>query len=261
MGFRGRSVALVLLKLALTPALIGLATLVSRRWGPTVGGLLVALPLTSGPVLFFLALENGPAFAVRATEGSLAGATAVAAFSLAYAWAGRRLAWWAALLMGYLAFASMSVAMQPVVAGPLGILVVIALGAPLLGLRLLPARRPVPDQSLVPWWDLPIRMALGAALVLGITAASTALGPQVSGLLATVPVFVTVLAVFTHRREGAARTVLLLHGVLLGIFGTVAFVLVLRLTLERYGIAVAFPAAMVVALGIQALGLLVIRRG
>jgi hypothetical protein len=254
-------VALLLLKLGLTPLLIGVATLVSRRWGPAVGGFLIALPLTSGPVLLFLALDHGPAFAASATEGSLAGATAVAAFCVAYGWAGRPLTWWAAFAVGCLAFVAMSVAIQPVVAGPLPVLVAAAFAAPILGLRLLPPVSVTSEETAAPWWDLPARMALGAALVVGITAAATALGPQLSGLLGTFPVFITVLALFAHRRDGPSQTVRLFRGVLIGMFGTIAFFVVLRLTLEPYGLIVAFVVGIAVALAIQAFGLRVLRRG
>ncbi len=47
---------LLLLKLVLSPLLLLMATLAVRRWGAAVGGLLVGLPLTSGPVSIFLAL-------------------------------------------------------------------------------------------------------------------------------------------------------------------------------------------------------------
>jgi hypothetical protein len=180
-------VALFVFKLGLTPALIGLATIVSRRWGPAIGGLLVALPLTSGPVLFFLAIDHGDAFAAQATGGSLAGATAVTAFCLAYAWMGRRFAWWAAFVAACVGFAAMSVAMQPVITGPAVVLVALAFIVPFVGLRLLPAHIPMPDETLAPWWDIPARMALGAALVVGITAGSAVLGPELSGLLRRFP--------------------------------------------------------------------------
>ncbi|HET7343490.1 MAG TPA: hypothetical protein VFL90_18640, partial [Methylomirabilota bacterium] len=60
------SAAILLLKLAATPLLIAGASLAGRRWGPAVGGWLVGLPLTSGPVAVFLALEHGAAFAAAA---------------------------------------------------------------------------------------------------------------------------------------------------------------------------------------------------
>jgi uncharacterized membrane protein (GlpM family) len=253
-------VALLLLKLGLTPLLIGIATLVSRRWGPAIGGFLIALPLTSGPVLFFLALDQSPAFAATATEGSMAGATAVAAFCVAYGWAGRRLPWWAAFGVACLGFVAMSVAIQPVVSGPVPLLIAAAFAAPAIGLWLLPDPSPETEETDAPWWDLPARMVVGAALVVGITAAATTMGPHLSGLLGTFPVFITVLALFTHRRDGPSQTVRLFRGVLIGMFGTIAFFVVLRLTLEPYGLLVAFPFGIVVALVIQAFGLRVLRR-
>ena len=261
MGLPDGSVAILLLKLGLTPALIGIATLVSRRWGPAIGGLLVALPLTSGPVLLFLALDHGTTFATAAAEGSVAGAAAVAAFCLAYAWVGRSAPWWAAFLAGTAGYLAMGIVMQPFLMGSVVLLVLVAVSAPLVALRLLPAQVPMADETAPPWWDIPARMVVGAGMVLGVTGLATVLGPQLSGLIATFPVFVTVLAVFTHRREGPSRTVLLMRGVLIGMFGSLAFFVVLAYTLIPWGIAVAFTAAVTVALVVQALGLQVLRRG
>jgi hypothetical protein len=254
-------VGFFLLKLGLTPALIGLATVVSRRWGPAVGGWLIALPFNSGPVLLFLALEQGPTFAADAAAGALAGSVAVAAFALAYAWLARRWPWWATFGAACAAFAIASVVMQPVVGGPFALLLAAALAAPVVGLRLLPPAAPVADPLPLPWWEVPLRMAVGAALVVGITAAATTLGPSLSGLLATFPVFVTVLAVFTHRREGPGRTVPLLRGVLVGMVGTVAFLAVLHVALPTWQVAAAFAAALVVVAAIQVVALGFLRRG
>ncbi|EKM5824226.1 hypothetical protein PU342_004709, partial [Salmonella enterica] len=63
---------LLFFKLVFTPVLMLLSTLASRKWGETVGGILVGLPLTSGPISLFLALEHGKEFAANATNGSLA---------------------------------------------------------------------------------------------------------------------------------------------------------------------------------------------
>jgi hypothetical protein len=47
-----------MLKILVAPALIALASWVARRWGPSIGGWFVALPLTSGPTLWLLALDR-----------------------------------------------------------------------------------------------------------------------------------------------------------------------------------------------------------
>src|SRR3989442_12676861 len=73
----------LVLKLIVTPALIGAATMAGRRWGPAIAGWLVGLPFTSGPVALFLALDHGAGFAAGAAAGMLAGTISPAAFSLA----------------------------------------------------------------------------------------------------------------------------------------------------------------------------------
>src|SRR6266478_5572684 len=126
------------LKLVLTPALIGTATLAGRRWGQSVGGWLVGLPLTTGPVAFFIALDHGTAFAAAAVVGSLVGAVAEAAFSVAYGWSATRTAWLPALLAGSAAYTIVAAILQPLDLGPAALfaLVVAALA---LSLRLMPA--------------------------------------------------------------------------------------------------------------------------
>lgn len=100
------------LKLTLTPILIAAATLAGRRWGPAIGGWLVALPLTSGPVAFFLVLDQGAPFAAAAAVGSLLGAAAEAAFALVYSRTASR-GWVAALVAGSLAFAAIALVVGP----------------------------------------------------------------------------------------------------------------------------------------------------
>jgi hypothetical protein len=51
------------LKLVVTPVLVGVASLAGRKWGSEIGGWLVGIPFTSGPIAFFLALDAGRHFA------------------------------------------------------------------------------------------------------------------------------------------------------------------------------------------------------
>jgi hypothetical protein len=93
------------LKLLATPLLILAASLASRGWGEIVGGWLVGLPLTSGPVSLFLALDHGTGFAAAASLGALAGAAAEAVFGLTYGIVVRHVAWPGALAVASVAFA------------------------------------------------------------------------------------------------------------------------------------------------------------
>ena len=247
------------LKLVLTPALIGVATLVGRRWGQAVGGWLVGLPLTSGPVVLFLALERGTGFAAKAAQGSLRGLVAEASFALAYATLAQHRAWPLAFLAGSLGFALAGLVMQALAPASV-LLVAMVLGALMLALWLLPGfasgTPAVPPQR----WDLPARMVTATLLVLALTTAAGWLGPQLSGLLSTFPLFAGVLTVFAHHAQGKAAAINVLRGLLLGLFSFAAFFVALGATIERVGIAPAFAAALAAALAVQTLSLLLARR-
>ncbi len=250
---------LLLFKLMLTPLLIGLASLVGRRWGPAVGGWLVGLPLTSGPVSLFLALDHGPRFAAAAASGSLIGAAAEAGFCLAYAAAGDH-RWPLALTAGTAGFILASIVLQPALALPtLGVLAV-AIATLLVALRLQPA--PSSDRARIvpPPWDLPARMLIGAALVVGLTTVAPALGPQLSGLAAAFPVFATVLTVFAHVHQGRAGALQVLRGLIVGLFAFTAFFAVIGTAIVPFGIGTAFALAIASALVVQAISLHLMRR-
>ena len=106
----------LVLKLVVTPVLILAASLAGRRWGESVSGWFVGLPLTSGPVCFFLALERGPGFAAAAARGCLTGAAAEVCFVLAYmtvaAHGNRQRSWPIALLAGSLGFGAAAALLQ-----------------------------------------------------------------------------------------------------------------------------------------------------
>ena len=84
------------LKLILAPVIIGSASLAGRKWGPTVSGWIVGMPLTSGPVIFFVALSNDVAFATNAALGVISGGLSLVAYALTYAWLATRFHWYVA---------------------------------------------------------------------------------------------------------------------------------------------------------------------
>ena len=247
------------LKLFLAPVLILLATLAGRRWGPTVGGWLAGLPMTSGPSSFILALEQGSEFAARAALGTLLGLISLAVFSLAYGALARRTGWPACLAAALGAFGASTLLFRDA-APPLGLaftLVCAVLGT--VGAVMAGAEPLRPPRRLLPG-DLVIRMALAALLVLLLTSVAAALGPALAGNLSPFPVFGALLAVFAHRDQGGAAAVQLLRGMVLGSFGFATFMLMVSGLLDRMAVAPTYALASLGALGVHGLTLAVIRR-
>ena len=252
--------ALLLLKLSLPPILIGGASLAARRWGPSIGGWLVALPLTSGPVALYLALDQGNAFAAGAAKGSIAGLLGDATFALAYGVVARRAGWPVSVACGFAAFGLTALAIQPVLPAPALVVFAVVAAAMLLCLALAVPAPPGSDTAPAPAWDIPARMVVGTGIVLAITAAAETLGPSLSGLLAAFPVYVTVLAVFAHHLDGPGSAIHVVRGLQVGLFGTIVFFLVINASIERLGIVVAFGMGLLAVVLVQTVSLRLLRR-
>jgi len=255
----------LVLKIVLTPALIGMASLAGRRFGPAVGGWLVGFPLTSAPVALFLTLSHGPAFAAAAAAGTMAGTVSQAAFCVVYSWLARRHRWPLPLAVSSLAFAVSTAALGLVTLSPLPLFatVVTALA---VALYLMPGGRGVPRAQQAgavapPGWDLPARMVVASFFVVLLTGIAPALGPQLTGLLAPFPLYGAVLAVFAHALEGPGPATAVLRGMLTGLFGFAGFFLVLATCLEDWGLIAAFAAAIALTLAVQAIAFWTLERG
>jgi hypothetical protein len=235
------------LKLFLAPMLIGFVSVAGRRWGPTVGGWLVSLPLTSAPVILFLAIEQGTAFAASAAQNTLMGIISVASFCLVYYWFSFRFSWPLCMLAGWIAFFALTFIEESITL-PLLFSFMIVTAFLFVVLKIMPKSQSKDLVISPPRWDTPLRMLVATGFVLGLTGAASILGPQLSGLLAPFPMFTTILAVFTHHFQGAHFTRRLLRAVVAGSFTFVTFFLVISLVVNRWGIAVAFSLALVAAL-------------
>jgi hypothetical protein len=154
-------------------------------------------------------------------------------------------------------FAVVGTAVRELSVGPvalyLGLVVVL-----LVSIRIVP-RSSTHDAVQLPWWDLPARMILATALVLTITGSATALGPRLAGLLATIPLYASILAGFGHTLAGPRAAIDVWRGLLYGLFGFGGFYLMIALFLEPLGLA-AFGLAIVAAVVMQATTLRIMRR-
>ncbi len=241
---------LLAFKLVASPLLLLAASLAVRRWGESIGGLIVGLPLTSGPISVFLALERGPVFAQQATAGSLIATAAQAAFGLAYCRLAHR-GWPSALSGGCLAFVG--------VAWPLqrsdwtqDALFPLAVVAILLALRWSPRIAGEQRRTRHAWWDLPARMTLMICLVVGVTAVAPSLGPQASGVLAAFPFMGLILAAWSHHSTGPGAAQDVMRGMVVGLLSFAVFFYALSLALARSPLLFAYGLAIVAALLTQA---------
>ena len=248
----------LIFKLLLTPTLIGLVSLTGRRWGPAVSGWLVGLPLTSGPVTLFLALDHGTAFASHAAQGTLLGLISLAAYCLTYSWLSTCSGWPVSLLSAWLAFFALTFALDQV-SVPLLLSLAGAIGSFVLVLRFLPGSQNLDRVAKAPRWEIPLRMIVATTFVIGLTGVAGLLGPQLSGLLAPFPVYITILAVFSHHFYGANTARLVLRGLATGIFSFAIFFLVVALLIVPWGIAGAFVLATLAALLMHSISLLLMR--
>jgi hypothetical protein len=239
------------LQFVVAPGLVGASTLAARRWGVRQGGIVSAFPAIVGPLLLIAAQEHGTAFAAKAASGTLLGLVALSGFAVAYGRTALHAGWRASLAAGWVTAAGITALLAAVDAGPLAGLAAATLSLA-VAYRSLPACAPAPEAAAAHRWDLPLRMALTAVLVVSLTAAGGRLGPVVGGLLAALPVLASVLAVFTHAQQGAAAGCTLLRGMLSGMAGFVVFCVLVALLVDRAGVAATFVAAALAAVAAQA---------
>jgi uncharacterized membrane protein (GlpM family) len=239
--------ALLLTKLILTPLIVALVTLVARRWGESIGGLLIGLPLTSGPVSVFLVIEQGRHFAAGAANAAILGLIPVTAFYSAYVLSARRFPWYGSALIGILFYALVVTGVSVLPLGPslttLVVPLVLAAGVWILG-----KREAVGTLISPPWWDLPGRMVLATLLLVLITSAASTLGSKWSGLLSPFPIFTSVMVTFSHRQGGLPAARRLIQGVSLGLFSYVVFFLVVRALIEKINLVGVYALATFAAL-------------
>ncbi len=245
------------LKLTLAPLIITMATLVARRWGERIGGLVVGLPLTSAPVSVFFALEQGRGFAANAARGAMAGLIAVSVFCTAYALASRRFSWWLTVLISiglYLATVWITSFFILDLAWTTGLV----MAALILALWLVGPVDVRQTPVVSPWWDIPVRMLVAASLLITITTLAGRLGSNWSGLLSPFPIFTFVMVTFSHSQAGPASAGRVIRGVLAGLFSYTSFFLVVSLLVTRLDLVWVYLFATITALSVNGLFLMVL---
>ena len=236
-----------LLRLALVPTAVWLASLAARRWGHSVSGYLGGFPLIGGPITLYLALDHGAAFAARSASVTLAVIFAQAMYLIAFAQAARRARWPVALASGWATFAIVSVLMTQLPLDP-----PLALASAVAGLaiawRMLPHPREEATLPAVPPIELRLRLAAALVLAAVILWGAREFGPVVSGLLLSVPVTGSIMPPFTLALYGPDAVARLARGFVVGLSGFMAFFFVVASCATALGVAGTFALAAAAAL-------------
>jgi uncharacterized membrane protein (GlpM family) len=248
------------LKLILAPIIIGSASLAGRKWGPAVSGWIVGMPLTSGPVIFFVALGNGTDFAANAALGVLSGGLSLVAYALAYSWLAVKFRWQVSIAGSLLVFLISTMLLKNFTF-PLFSASLLVCGTLVAGLWFMPKYKVEKESDKKPGvWDIPARIFIGTSFILLLTGIAPHIGSRLTGLLTTIPLYVTILAIFSHRNQGPAAAAHVLRGLLYGMFAFTVFFITLNLLLDRVSLAVAFGLAILSALVIQGISLFILQQ-
>jgi hypothetical protein len=241
---------LLALRIVAAPVLVLAASMAQQRFGQSVGGRFVGLPLTSLPLLALLAAGDGLSFAASAATAALAGVVAQCVWALVYATAARRRGpgWSAAAATA--AFAAVCLVFLGARASLLPAIVLAA--ASVVGsLGMWPVANGKHRPRTANGREIAGRMATGSAFTVAVTGASASVGPQAAGLLGSFPVLTVVLAVATHRHAGEGAAADFLEGVVAGTLSVVAALATVAATLGPLGPAGAFPLAIAASVAAQ----------
>jgi uncharacterized membrane protein (GlpM family) len=191
------------LKMALTAFIVVVVSVTVERSGPFFGALIAALPTAAGAAYIILAFEHPPAFIAAGAVGSAAATAAVSIFALAYTVLAQR--------HGVVLSVGLAVVVWFVAAAALRTVAWTPATALLLNLAVFGATVPLswryrtsgpPAKFLRTAYDIPVRAASAAIVVVIVTTASYSIGSFASGMFAVFPIVMACSAVILHMRVG-----------------------------------------------------------
>lgn len=243
---------IILIKMVVTPVLMLAICLAMRRWGSFIGGILSGLPLTSGPIVIFLTIEQGRHFATQSASGALSGLSAVLLTYLFYLVISRFIPVLFTCLMAIIFFALMS-SLLLMVSSP-AIAIIISMAAIMLMVYF--TRQQDASEIKTPKasvWDIPFRMLTSTVMLFVITSSAHILGPQISGILAPIPVIAWPLTVFAHVHSGRNAMLAVMRGNAISAIGVIIFYEIVRVLLPSAGLFSTFALALISAVVVTSL--------
>jgi hypothetical protein len=241
---------LLLLQASLVAGIVIAITMTAERSGPFWGALIASLPVSIGTIYVVMATELPASFISRGLLSSLATNASTTCFLVTAALAATRTGPVAAVALAIAAWIAATTLIHQIDWPVWG---AVALNAATLTIALIVLRlwaRPgMASSAPRRWFDLPLRALLVGLLMIFITLTSKALGPEISGIMAIVPVvFISATIVMLNRLGGPATAATLSRAVV-PIAGFGLALLVAHLATARLGSPVGLALGLATSLG------------
>jgi len=182
---------------------------------------------------------DGADQAANAAHGVVAGQIAVVSYCYVFAYVSWRKAWPFALLSGWLVAGLADITLiqfsNTWLVG--GIVVLVSA----MAIKFWP--KPLTDDQTVripQWWETPMKAAIAGTLVATLTGVKDIIGVQSAGILASMPVILSVLAPTTVRTYGPSAVSELLRGTTKSLGGSVMFSTIVAATITVLPAPIAF---------------------
>jgi hypothetical protein len=225
------------------------ASVITERSGPVIGALVATLPISAGPSYVFLSLDHDAAFIAQGALASLPINAATMFFSAIYVVLAQRqnaLVSIGGAMAVWILLAALERRVHWSLAGGLiANAIAFAICLPLLR-RYQHARMPLITGR---WYDVPLRAGLVATLVATVVTLSGWVGPEVSGMIALVPIVLTSMMLILHPRIGGPATAALIANGGWGLMGFGLSFVALHIAALRFGSAIALCLALAICLG------------
>lgn len=226
----------LLVKMAMTAAVVVIVSVSVERSGPFIGALIAALPTAAGAAYVILAAEHPPSFIAASAIGSLASSAGVAVFAAAYATLAQRHGLFVSLGVAIVVWFAVAAALRLVVWTPRSAVAlnaaVFAVAVPLCWRYRISGP---PRRFLRRAFDMPLR-ALAAAIVVAIvTTASDRIGSFASGVFAVFPIVLCSSIIILHPRLGGPASASMLAHAQLALIGLSLGFLAVHYLAERVG--------------------------
>ena len=197
----------LILKMALTAAVVVAVSVTVERSGPFLGALVAALPTAAGAAYVILALEHPPAFIAASAVGSAAATAAVSIFALTYTVLAQRHGLFVSVGLAIVVWFAAAAALHLIAWTPLTAL---ALNVVVFGITVPLSWRyrttGSPPKFMRAAYDIPVRALSAAIVVVIVTSASYSIGSFASGMFAVFPIVMCASALILQLRVGGVAS-------------------------------------------------------